>query len=170
MSTVSQASLGTEFEKFLYEPIGQDNNGMPLSVLSALARQDVDPWDEAAKLAQLPEEQAFAQLVSLLGAFPHVALACSDPASVARRLMALLPRRPNHVYLRADPFDDLSKQAAVVPDLSRVLLSFVVACTFMMLFSIWLVGSFQTPEQTPAHSTPAQNAISPLPPASDKSP
>jgi hypothetical protein len=29
-----------------------------LSVLSALARLDVDPWKEAANLAQLPEETA----------------------------------------------------------------------------------------------------------------
>jgi len=169
MRPVSRAPLGTEFEKFLYEPIGQDNDGMPLSVLSALARQDVDPWDEAAKLTRLPEEQAFAQLVSLLGAFPHASLACPEPASIARRLVTLLPRRPDHVYSRTNPFEDLSKHAAVVPDLSRVLLSFVVACTFMMLFSIWLVGSFQAPEQTQAHSTPAQNAISHSPPAPDKS-
>jgi hypothetical protein len=31
---------------------------MPLSVLSALARLDVDPWQEAAKLARLLEETA----------------------------------------------------------------------------------------------------------------
>lgn len=169
MDTVSQAPLGTEFERFLYEPIGQDINGMPLSVLSALARQDVDPWDEAAKLARLPEEQAFAQLVSLLGALPHSSLVGPDPASIARRLITLLPRRLDQVYSRVNPFEDLSEKAAFVPDLSRVLLSFVVACTFMMLFSIWLVGSFQAPEQTQAHSTPAQNAISQLPPPSDKS-
>jgi len=43
MSSVSNVRLG-EFETFLYAPIGQDNEGMPLSVLSALARRDVDPW------------------------------------------------------------------------------------------------------------------------------
>jgi hypothetical protein len=80
MRTVSHGRLGSEFERFLYSPIGQDSNGMPLSVLSALARQDVDPWDEAAKLAQLPEEKAVTQLVSLLGAFPHAPLACPGPA------------------------------------------------------------------------------------------
>jgi hypothetical protein len=32
---------------------------MPLSVLSALARRDVDPWHEAAKLSLLPRHAQF---------------------------------------------------------------------------------------------------------------
>lgn len=170
MSPVSTAPLRTEFEKFLYEPIGQDNNDMPLSVLSALARQDVDPWDEAAKLAQLPEQQAVAQLVSLLGAFPHAPLVCPDPASIAPHLVTLLPRPRERAYRPVNPFEDRSKDATVVSDLSRVSLSFVVACAFLLFFSIWLVGSLQAPEQTQAPSTPAHNTTSQSPPASDKSP
>ena len=45
---------GAEFNDFLFAPIGEDGNGMLVSVLSGLARLDVDPWQEAAKLAQLP--------------------------------------------------------------------------------------------------------------------
>ena len=56
MSAVSTARLGSEFEKFLYAAVGEDHNGMPLTVLSALARVDVDPWEEAAKLMQLPKD------------------------------------------------------------------------------------------------------------------
>jgi hypothetical protein len=41
--------LGSEFDDFLYASIGEDSNGVLLSVLSALARLDVDPWEEAAK-------------------------------------------------------------------------------------------------------------------------
>jgi hypothetical protein len=40
--------LGSEFDGFLYARIGEDSNGMLLSVLAALARLDVDPWEEAA--------------------------------------------------------------------------------------------------------------------------
>jgi hypothetical protein len=169
MSSIPHAPLGTEFEKFLYEPIGQDNNGMPLSVLSALARQDVDPWNEAAKLAQLPEQQAVAQLVSLLGAFPRAPLVCPDPASIAPRLVTLLPRRRDRAYPQVKRFEDPLIHAAVVSDLSRVLLSFVVTCAFLIFFSIWLVAGSQAPEQTQAPSTPAHNASSQSPPASDKS-
>ena len=50
--------LGTEFDDFLFAPIVEDRNDMPLSVLSALARLDIDPWQEADKLARLPGETA----------------------------------------------------------------------------------------------------------------
>jgi len=53
-SSASVSVLGTEFDDFLFAPIGEDRNDMPLSVLSALARLDIDPWQEADKLARLP--------------------------------------------------------------------------------------------------------------------
>src|SRR6185437_4795881 len=58
------------FDDFLYAPIGEDRNGMPLSVLSALVRLDVDPWQEAAKLARLPGEAATQRFISLIAALP----------------------------------------------------------------------------------------------------
>ncbi len=42
-----------ELERFLFAPL-HENGDAPLSVLSVLARQDIDPWQEAARLAQLP--------------------------------------------------------------------------------------------------------------------
>jgi hypothetical protein len=35
--------IGPEFDEFLGAPISEDRNGTTLSVLSALARLDVDP-------------------------------------------------------------------------------------------------------------------------------
>jgi hypothetical protein len=163
MSTVSHARLGSEFERFLYSPIGQDSNGMPLSVLSALARQDVDPWDEAAKLAQLPEEKAVTQLVSLLGAFPHAPLACPDPASIATRLIPFLPRPrpPAHSSLNLFVETVAEKHPAFV---SKLL--FVFAYMILFLFSTWVITSLQAPGQLEAPSTPAANANSqPSPPS-----
>jgi hypothetical protein len=164
MSAISHARLGSEFERFLYAPIGQDNNGMPLSVLSALARQDVDPWDEAARLAQLPEEKAVTHLVSLLGAFPHAQLACPDPASTATRLITLLPRPRDHVHPSLNLFVETvaEKHPAFVSNLL-----FVLAYMILLLFSTWLITSFQTPGALQAPSTPAPNAI-PQPSLSSK--
>jgi hypothetical protein len=48
------ALLGPEFDAFLYAPVDEEGNGVLLSVLSALARLDVDPWREAAELARMP--------------------------------------------------------------------------------------------------------------------
>ena len=68
--TGSVCPLGSEFDGFLLAPIGDDNNGMLLSVLSALARLDVDPWEEAAALARLPGDVATKKLASLNAALP----------------------------------------------------------------------------------------------------
>jgi hypothetical protein len=69
MSAVTTTRLGHEFNRFLYASAGEDKNGMPLTVLSALARVDVDPLEEASKLTQLPRESAVTQLASLLVRF-----------------------------------------------------------------------------------------------------
>ena len=42
-----------DFDEFLYAPIGADASGNPVTLLSALARLDMDPWEEAANLARL---------------------------------------------------------------------------------------------------------------------
>ena len=84
---------GSEFNDFLFAPIGEDRNGMLVSVLSGLARADVDPWQEAAKLAQLLGEAATKELAALIGALPDRAASYPDPRAIATRLIALLPRR-----------------------------------------------------------------------------
>jgi hypothetical protein len=83
--------LCPEFDDFLYASIGEDNNGMQLTVLSALARLDVDPWAEATTLASLPQGMAIRRLVSLISALPHTPSTHRDPATLAARLVALLP-------------------------------------------------------------------------------
>jgi hypothetical protein len=82
-----------EFNDFLFAPIGEDRNGMPVSVLSGLARLDVDPWEEAEKLAQLPGESATQRLASLIGALRDRDSSSLDPSTIAARLIALLPNR-----------------------------------------------------------------------------
>jgi hypothetical protein len=64
---------------------------MPVSVLSALARHNIDPWLEAAQLAQMPKRVAISRLASMIPAVK------SDPAPqrraelIATRLIELLP-------------------------------------------------------------------------------
>ena len=61
--------------------------------LSGLARLDVDPWQEATKLAQLPGDTATERSTSLIRALSDRDSAYSDPPTTAARLIALLPRR-----------------------------------------------------------------------------
>lgn len=104
---------GSEFNDFLFAPIGEDKNGMLVSVLSGLARSDVDPWQEAAKLAQLPGETATKELAELIGALPDRAAAYPDPRTIATRLIALLPTSPplNGGQQQADNPEAVSKSA-----------------------------------------------------------
>jgi hypothetical protein len=79
------------FDSFLFAPVGNDDKGMAVSVLSALARLDVDPWQEAAKLACLPKQAARGELATAIAKLPDVPQAHIDPLRIADRLIALLP-------------------------------------------------------------------------------
>jgi hypothetical protein len=93
MTRPAATALAPDFDDFLFAPIGEDKNGMMLSVISALARLDVDPWEEAAKLAQLPETTAARRLASLIAALPGRPVTNLDPGTIVPRLIALLPYR-----------------------------------------------------------------------------
>lgn len=85
--------LGAEFNEFLFAPIGADATGTSLTVVSALARLDLDPWAEAANLTRLPEAVATQKLADLIARFPEIPLARVDSSKIAARLTALLPGR-----------------------------------------------------------------------------
>jgi hypothetical protein len=89
--SVAAFFLGSEFDAFLFAPIEEDRNGMLLSVVSALARLDVDPWQEAAALARLPRETAAQRLAAVIAGLPRGSSARPDPGVTAARLVALLP-------------------------------------------------------------------------------
>ena len=76
---------------FLYAPVGEEDNGMVLTVLSALARLGVDPWDEAARLSELPKEAATKRLTLIVSRLPRGQGVQSTAAEIAARLVALLP-------------------------------------------------------------------------------
>ena len=84
--------IGSEFDKFLCAPIGEDVNGTTLSVLSALARLDVDPWQEATSLARMPKEAAAVRLSALIEALPREPASAIPSKTSAADLVALLPK------------------------------------------------------------------------------
>jgi len=91
MRATPGAALGPEYDRFLFASIGVDRNGMEVSVLSGLARSDVDPWQEAARLAGLPGKSAVERLAALIETLPGKAWGNSEARTVATRLIALLP-------------------------------------------------------------------------------
>jgi hypothetical protein len=79
------------YNDFLYAPIGEEDNGMVLTALSALARLGVDPWDEAARLSEQSKETATKRLTSIISGLPSGRWPESSVVDIAARLSALLP-------------------------------------------------------------------------------
>ena len=92
MTHSASAAIGrSQFDDFLFAPVGEEQNGMVLSVLSALAQLDVDPWGEAESLARMSRDAATERMRLLIAALPTEASRRPDPEAVATRLIALLP-------------------------------------------------------------------------------
>jgi hypothetical protein len=89
----SYNTLSQEFDGFLYAPIGEERNGMTLSVISAFARLDIDAWREAARLSKLPTQMAVEALAPIIARLPVGQWNAVDIPAIARRLVDALPRR-----------------------------------------------------------------------------
>jgi hypothetical protein len=91
MTAAAVTFFRPEFDDFLYAPVGADASGMTLSVLSALSRLDLDPWEEAAELSELPADTAAQRLTSLIARLPGGRWTSADVGAIAARLIELLP-------------------------------------------------------------------------------
>ncbi len=137
----SNSRLGSEFDAFLFASVGEDRNGLPLSIVSLLGRMDLDPWQEAARLAALPTEAAAQKLASALAALPVPSLKQANPETMATRLIALLPRRAD---LQARGLGVVRVGATVQP---RIVMHAI-------LFAIWLIWLLGIMAITARHDAP----------------
>jgi len=83
----------SEFNEFLFALVGEEKSGQPLTVLSALARLGLDPWEEAARLAGMSKDAATSALTSAIADLPEGDWQASDSRSIASRLVSWLPAR-----------------------------------------------------------------------------
>ncbi len=84
-----------EMDTFLFASVGEEEKGIPLSVLSALARLGLDPRNEAARLSHLTSKAAASQLGGLLARLPNRPWTPSEIRRIASKLVELLPAAPN---------------------------------------------------------------------------
>jgi len=80
-----------EFDSFLFASVGEEVDGVPLSVLSALSRLDLDPRDEAARLSHLTKETAADQLARMIAGLSDRRWTLSEARRIAGRLIERLP-------------------------------------------------------------------------------
>ena len=85
------APMVPEFDPFLFASVGEEVDGMPLSVLSALTRLGLDPREEAARLSHLTKEAAADQLAGMIARLSGKRWTVSEARRIAARLIERLP-------------------------------------------------------------------------------
>ena len=84
------SQLTSQYDRFLFAPI-LEQKGVPLSLLSVLARLDIDPRQEAARLATLSKDEATNSLSSTIWKANSERLSASEASVLAARLIEFLP-------------------------------------------------------------------------------
>jgi hypothetical protein len=148
----STSALGLEFNAFLFASIGGDAAEAPLSVVSALARLDIDPWQEAADLNRLPRETAARRLDALLAKLPGGLPADQDSETIATRLIALLPRSDSPEIASRGT---LPGAGALVGPRAAIVVSLIVAAVFMT--TLYVMASRLPAAQVAAKPGPASS-------------
>lgn len=149
---VKQNSL----DRFLYAPIREDDNGLMITVASAIARQELDPWDEAAKWAHLARSSAIHRVTELIATLPSVRPVGESSVDAAKRLVTLLPRERGQVRTHGSEDDHESNG-----------MKLTIIGLMVMLIIQWLIFrdvASDTPEDPAAAATaaPATAAAAPL--------
>jgi hypothetical protein len=124
------------YDAFLFAVVGQEKNGLQLTVLSALARLDLDPWQEAARLANLTPEAATQALAARIAGLPAGDWHTSDSRSIADRLVGFLPARSVASTAAAPRGPNAGPEPRVV------ILNWLIgaAIGLALVFVVWLLG------------------------------
>jgi hypothetical protein len=92
MTLRPEYSLGhSEYNAFLFAAVGEEKTGLPLTVQTALIRLGVDPWQEAARLSDLPKAAAAQALAAAMARLPEGDWVAAGLPEIAARLVGNLP-------------------------------------------------------------------------------
>jgi hypothetical protein len=141
-----------EFDDFLYAPIAAERNEMPLSVLSALARLDIDPWQEAAELSELPRFTAAQRLAALILQLPGERWTKADSRTISDRLIELLPRRPEN---------PLAEKAHGLREVKLSVATKMLICAALVATVLIVAANREPPSRGANADSPAFNTTSP---------
>src|SRR4030081_4017491 len=90
------APMRPEFDLFLFASVGEEAEGVPLSVLSALSRLGLDPRHEAARLSHLTKEAAADQLAKMIARLSDRRWTLSETRRIAGPLIEHPPHANAH--------------------------------------------------------------------------
>jgi hypothetical protein len=143
-----------EFNDFLYAAVGEDTTEMPLSVLSALSRLDVDPWQEAAELAELPPDTATKRLAALLARLPGGRWPQAELRAIADRLIELLPHPGSSSGAGTET-------ANVHHAMTHSIIAKMLICAALGATALVIAASREPSSRTGHTDVPASNAAAP---------
>src|SRR5258708_4876469 len=83
--------LRPDLDKFLHAAVGEERDGVPLTVISGLVRLGLDPWDEAGRLSSLKKPEAGEQLAQTILRLTGPRGRCREARRIADGLIELLP-------------------------------------------------------------------------------
>ena len=135
--TVLAPLIGPEFDKFLGASIGASQNGTTVSILSALARSDVDPWQEAAALARMPKEGAAIRLAKLIAGLSRDSLEVTPDKAFVGDLIGLLPRVASFPMALPEAAFVIGRSRGARTRFAVSALAIVVAIIFALSISPW---------------------------------
>ncbi|WP_317057204.1 hypothetical protein [Roseovarius rhodophyticola] len=84
---------GSDYDAFLFAHVGEDRTGAAVTVLSVLARLDLEPWTEAHELASMDREDAQVRLTTHFEAITDIPALALASEGRAAKLVSLLPKR-----------------------------------------------------------------------------
>lgn len=126
---------------------------MPLSVLSALVRLNLDPWKEAAELSELPKDTATQRLATLIARLHGGQWAPADLGAIADRLIELLPR-PSRSKVSLTPKNH-GLRGMTGAALTKMLICAALAVAALIIAASREPASHGDPADAPAFSTAA---------------
>lgn len=141
------ALIHSEFNDFLFAPAGEEDNGVVLTVLSALTRLGMDPWTEAARLSELPKEAAVRVLAAAIAKFPQADGEVPDTLAIAARAVDRLPGREAPAVESHPPQSIRSEKTRSA---SAKWLLWVALAAAALLFSLSHLSDHHAPEPAPS--------------------
>ena len=156
MTYSSASQLGPEFENFLFAPIGADRNGMLLSVLSALARLDIDPWQEAAQLAGVAGETATRRLLIIDCGPARRPIGASQPGDECRS--------PDRAPAASGRIKDRPARGSAQRRCGNPVAAITYVYVIFMVIALsaqWIAAGRQPPAQVGNVQAPTSSTVSP---------
>jgi hypothetical protein len=134
----ASAPVLPEFDSFLFATVGEELDGVPLSVLSVLSRLGLDPRDEAARLSRLTKEAAADQLARMIARLSDRRWTLSEARRIAGWLIERLPTsstagKPDRRETGAGPIPGFRASRPVYTALLIALLAGLIAGGFLVL-------------------------------------